>query len=297
VLAALALVAVMSAETPAAAAPDPAYAAEIEAWRRQRRARLTSDEGWLVVAGLFWLKEGANRFGSAADNEIVLPAHGAPAHAGVLRVAGKKVTAEVAPGVTVTAAGQPVSKLELRSDLPGPPDVLVLGDLRLFLIDRDGQLAIRLRDLKSPARAAFKGLEYFPVRPEFRVTARYVAHAQAKTLKVPNVLGRVSDMQSPGSVRFQLGGRELSLDAVLEEPGDKQLFFIFRDETAGHETYPAGRFFYADLPVYGRMVLDFNKAYTPPCGFTAFATCPLPPPQNRLPLRIEAGEKYSGHHP
>jgi uncharacterized protein (DUF1684 family) len=295
-LAALALVATMTADV-APPAPEAAYTAEIEAWRRQRRARLTSDEGWLTVAGLFWLKEGANRFGSAPDNEIVLPAHSAPAHAGLLRRAGRKVTVEVAAGVAVTTAGKPVSKLELRSDLPGPPDVLALGDLRFFLIDRDGELAIRLRDLRSPARAAFKGLDYFPVRPDLRVSARFVPHPQAKTLKVPNVLGRVSDMQSPGTVHFKLAGRELSLDAVLEEPGDKQLFFIFRDETAGHETYPAGRFFYADLPVDGRMVLDFNKAYTPPCGFTAFATCPLPPPQNRLPLRIEAGEKFSGHHP
>ena len=107
----------------------------------------------------------------------------------------------------------------------------------------------------------------------------------------------MTEVQSPGVVHFKLGGQELSLDAVLEEPGDKQLFYIFRDQTAGHETYPGGRFFYSDLPADGRVVLDFNKAYTPPCGFTAFATCPLPPPQNRLPLRIEAGERYSGPHP
>ena len=291
----LAILAVMSSDARPPAAPDAAYAAEIETWRRGRLGRLTSDEGWLVVAGLFWLKEGANRFGSAADNEVALPAHSSPAHAGVLRMTGGKVTVEVAPGTAVTCAGKPVSKQELRADDPGPPDVLALGDLRFFVIARDGRMAIRLRDLRSPRRTAFKGLQYFPVRPELRVVARYVPHAQPKTLKVPNVLGRVSEMQSPGAAHFRIGERELALDAVLEEPTDTRLFFIFRDETAGHESYGAGRFLYTPLPANGRVVLDFNMAFTPPCAFTPYATCPLPPPQNRLPLRLEAGETFAGH--
>jgi uncharacterized protein len=288
VLTTLALLTLMTADARPTPAADAGYQREIADWRALRLARLTSDEGWLVVTGLFWLKEGANRFGSAPDNEVALPAHSAPAHAGVLRLAGGKVTAEVAAGAAVTHE-------ELRADDPGPPDVLALGALRFFVIARDGRLGVRLRDLKSARRADFKGLAYFPVRPELRVVARYVAHAQPKALKVPNVLGRVSDMQSPGTAHFRIGDRELTLDAILEEPGDKRFFFIFRDATAGRETYAAGRFFYADLPVDGRLVLDFNKAYTPPCAFTPYATCPLPPPQNRLPLRIEAGELFAGH--
>jgi uncharacterized protein (DUF1684 family) len=280
-----------------AAGPDPTHVREIEAWRRQRVARLTSDEGWLVVAGLFWLKEGANRFGSGADNEVVLPAHSAPARAGVLRLAGGKVTVETAAGANLTLGGKPVTAMELRPDDPGPADVLALGELRFFVIVRDGRVGLRLRDLKSPARAEFKGITYFPVRSDLRVTGRFVPHAKPKTIAVPNVLGRTSDMQSPGTVHFQIGDRTLSLDPVLEAPGDRQLFFIFRDATAGRESYPAGRFVYTDLPAEGKVTIDFNKAYTPPCGFTAYATCPLPPPQNRLPVRIEAGEKYAGEHP
>jgi uncharacterized protein (DUF1684 family) len=295
VLAAFAILALVSNDARPAASPDPAYLREVESWRSGRLTRLRSDEGWLVVAGLFWLKEGANRFGSAAEDEVALPAHSAPAHAGVLRLEGGKVTVEVAAGVKVTCAGKPVGKQELRPDDPGPPDVLALGDLRFFVIAREGRLAIRLRDLRSQRRTDFKGLTFFPVRPELRVVARYVPHAQPKTLKVPNVLGRVTDMHSPGAAVFRIGDRELSLDAVLEEPTDKRLFFIFRDQTAGHESYGAGRFLYTDLPSDGRVVLDFNLAFTPPCAFTPFATCPLPPPQNRLPLRIEAGETFAGH--
>src|SRR4051794_13533003 len=163
-----------NAARPAPAADaGAAYVREIETWRTLRLGRLTSDEGWLVVAGLFWLKEGANRFGSAPDDEVALPGHSAPAHAGVLRLAGGKVTVELAPGVNVTLAGKKVAAgQELRSDEPGPPDVLALGDLRFFVIARDGRMAIRLRDLRSARRKEFKGLSYFPVRPDLRVVAR-----------------------------------------------------------------------------------------------------------------------------
>ena len=294
---------------PAAVAPDAkTHAASVESWREGRLKRLRSDEGWLTVAGLFWLKPGANAFGSAADNPVRLPAHSAPARAGVLQLRGDQVTVEPAAGVKLTLAtagqgpkDQPVGTRVLKPDLPGPPDVLALGDLRFFVIVRDGKVGVRLRDLRSPARAAFKGIEHFPVRPEYRVVARYVPNPAGTTIKVPSVLGGLTSMASPGKVEFQLAGKPLSLDAVLEEPTDTQLFLIFKDQTAGKETYGAGRFVYtdalpADLHKPGQVVIDFNKAYNPPCAFTAHATCPLPPPQNRLKLRIEAGEKRVAGH-
>ena len=195
----------------------------------------------------------------------------------------------------MTAGGEPVTEMELRSDKAGSPDVLVLGRLRMFVIERDGRLAIRLRDLESPMRRGFTGLRWFPVRESFRVTALWVPYDPPKLLRVPNILGYAERLPSPGRAVFALDGRELALEPVLEDPQEAQLFFIFKDGTSGKETYPAGRFLYAEMPKDGSVVLDFNKAYNPPCAFTAFATCPLPPEQNRLKVRIEAGE-LDGHH-
>ena len=295
-----------------AGAPDAGYGRQIEDWRRQRAQRLTADGGWLTVAGLFWLKPGANRFGADAANEIVLPAHSAPAQAGAFVLEGGRVRVEVRPGAAVTLAGKPVVRAELRSDAGGgTPDVLALGALTLQIIDRGGRLGVRLKDMKNPARAAFKGLRYFPIDARFRVVATFVPHEKPVSISVPNVLGMVERMPSPGYASFTLDGarvldgagrpgkaQPLRLDAVLE-PGETQLFFIFRDATAGKTTYGAGRFLYADPPAKGttneKVVLDFNKAYSPPCAFTPHATCPLPPANNRLPVAIEAGEMFAGH--
>jgi len=266
------------------------YQKGIEAWRQAREARLRSDTGWLTVAGLFWLKEGENRLGSDPNAEVVLPAHSAPARAGILRVHGGQVRIEPAAGVNITLGGQPVGQRTLKSDTPGPEEVLALGRTRFFVIERSGKLAIRLRDLDSPARKAFTGLHWFPIRPEYRVVGRFTPHPAPKKLSIPNVLGLVEEMVSPGVVTFTLQGKEMSLEPVYETPAQDELFFIFRDKTSAHETYGAGRFFYADNPKNGEVVIDFNKAYTPPCAFTRFATCPLPPRQNHLPVRIEAGE-------
>ena len=278
-------------------APDPGYAREIETWRRERAQRLTADGGWLPVAGLFWLKPGANRFGSDPGDEIVLPAHSAPAQAGVFVLDGPRVRVEVRAGVPVTLAGQPVTRRQVRSDAGGAaPDVLSLGALTMQIIERGGRLGVRLKDMKSPARAAFKGLRYFPIDPRYRVVASFAPHATPVTLRVPNVLGMVEEMSSPGTASFALPGSAapLQLDAV-REPGETELFFIFRDATSGKTTYGAGRFLYAAPPVDGKVVLDFNRAYSPPCAFTPHATCPLPPPHNRLPVAVEAGEMFAGH--
>jgi uncharacterized protein (DUF1684 family) len=284
---ALALAAALTAIAP----PPSEYRQSIEVWRRERETRLKAEDGWLAVAGLFWLHEGANRFGAEASNEIVLPAGSAPAHAGVLALTSKRVTVRLEPEVTATVDGQPVkAERELKPDTPGPPDVLRLGRLRLSIIERGGRYGLRLRDPESARRRSFTGLRWYPIDDSYRVTARFVPSRAGRTIPIPNVLGQVEEMPTPGRVEFTVRGQRLRLDPVLEE-GSTDLFFIFRDQTAGKETYPAGRFLYADPPRDGAVVLDFNKAYSPPCAYTDFATCPLPPKQNRLAVAIAAGEK------
>ena len=272
-----------------------AHRREVEAWQKARDARLRADGGWLTLAGLTWLKPGANRFGSDARNEIVLPAP-APARAGAFVLDGDKVHVEVAAGVPVTRAGQPTDARALRTDAGGAePDVLALGPLTMQVIERHGRLAIRLKDNDSPTRRQFKGLRYYPIDARYRIVARFVPHARPVTITVPNVLGLPEAEPSPGYAELALGGKTFRLDPVTE-PGEPRLFFIFRDLTAGRTTYGSGRFLYADPPRNGQIVLDFNQAYTPPCAFTPYATCPLPPEQNRLPIAIEAGELDPHNH-
>jgi uncharacterized protein (DUF1684 family) len=265
---------------------------EIETWRAQRLKRLRADEGWLVVAGLFFLDEGENPFGSAADNPIEFPAHSAAPHAGHFRVAGNQVTVVPAPETKLFLQGQAIGSRILASDEPGPADVVALGDLRFFVMVRDGRLAIRLRDLRSPLRTHFTGVPHFPVSAAYRVKATLVPHAKPDTrIQVTNQAGKVTDTLSPGKIVFELNGQRMSLDALLDDAGSKRLTISFRDGTSGRETYGAGRFLYSEgLPVGGEVVLDFNKAYNPPCALNPLVVCPLPPPQNRLDVRVEAGE-------
>jgi uncharacterized protein (DUF1684 family) len=254
-----------------------AYEDEITKWRRDREAALKADGGWLSVAGLFWLHEGANPFGKEASNDIALP--DGPARAGVLHLDRGKVT--------VTMDG---TTRELRHD---SADSLRVGRLSLFAIQRGDKFGMRLRDPEAATRRDFKGIESFPINPAWRVTAKWVA--EPHKIPILNVLGQTEDSECPGYAVFRLDGQEFKLYPILEEPGAKELFFIFRDQTSAKETYGAGRFLYSALPQNGQVVLDFNKAYNPPCAFTAYATCPLPPAENRLAVRIEAGEKKYGH--
>ncbi len=274
----LALTALLATLVPLAAVwPAANYQSEIAEWRRQREASLKQDGGWLTVTGLFWLREGTNRFGASASNDIVLPA--GPAQAGVFELRKGAVTA-------VSLGGS-------RAIRPDTDDFFAVGRLRLYVIQRGDRYGIRLKDPESPFRRDFHGLEYFPAREEYRVTARFVP--EPRKIPIANIIGQSELDDSPGYVVFRLHGREFRLRPVLEEPGAKELFFIFRDQTAGKETYGAGRFLYTGLPQNGSVVLDFNQAYNPPCAFTPYATCPLPPRENRLPVRIEAGEKNYGH--
>jgi uncharacterized protein (DUF1684 family) len=281
------------------AAPDAAYRSEVEAWRVKREERLKADGGWLTVVGLHWLQEGENRFGTDAGNHVVLPAGSAPARAGTLTLAGGRVTLSLEPGVAATVGAAPVTGPRgLRSDVEseGQPDVLALGTLQMHVIDRGGRLGVRLKDMESPLRKAFTGLRWYPVQEAWRVTARYVTYAAPKMIKVPTVLGTMEEMPSPGYAVFERDGREVRIEGVRESPDAEQLFYIFHDETSGKETYPPGRFLYSELPKDGTVVLDFNRAYNPPCAFTPYATCPLPPPENWLKVPVRAGERDYGDH-
>ncbi len=264
------------------------YEAGEAEWRASYEARLRSENGWLAVAGLFWLEEGSARFGTAADNELVFPS--GPALAGTIERRGRVITLRVTPGVDVKIGGAPVSTKVLAPDTSGAPDVVTMGRLSFMIIERNGRFGLRLRDPENPRRTGFPGTTWFPADTKYRIVARFEPHRQARTLPVPNVLGDVIDMENPGRVRFRVGGRQVTLEAVREGPDE--LFFIFSDGTSGRTTYPGGRFLYAPSPVEGKVILDFNRATSPPCAYTDFATCPLPPKPNRLRVAIPAGEKY-----
>jgi uncharacterized protein len=272
------------------AKPDPeAYRKQIEAWRKERVDGLKQENGWLTLVGLYWLKPGENRFGSDPGNPVILPKGKAPALAGVLVRKGDAVTLRVEPGVKLTADGKPVTApLPLTADSKGKPTLLELGSLSFYVIERGDRLGVRIKDKESPERTGFKGLDNFPLAPQWRVVARFEPYKDKK-IPIANVLGQVMDEPSPGAVVFDWQGKTYRLDA-LGDPKEG-LSLIFGDASNGKSTYGAGRFLDTDPPKDGKVVVDFNTAYNPPCAFTAFATCPLPPAQNKLPIAVEAGEK------
>ena len=275
----------------AAAIADPAYEKEIEQWRQQRVKNLTSEDGWLTLVGLYWLKEGANKLGSDPSSDVLLPVGRAPKSAGKIFLEGGKVRLEVLPEVPIQHNGKPVKSLELKPDDTEDVTTVTLGSVSFFAIKRANRLGIRIKDRENPDRTNFQGLSYFPVDAKWRLAAKFERYNPAKQVPILNIIGFLEDTPSPGAVLFQHGGKSYRLEA-LEGGKDGKLFLIFSDQTSGKDTYGAGRYLYTDPPgADNTVIVDFNKAYNPPCAFTAFATCPLPPKQNRLALRIEAGEK------
>jgi uncharacterized protein (DUF1684 family) len=274
---------------------DDSYVQSIEKWRSERLEEINGDEGWTTLVGLFWLEEGQNRFGSDPSNAIVLPPGASSKFAGSLLVGNGVVRLQTSLDAGITSDGHAVSTLELQSDADAKPTILKLGSLKLFVIKRGKKLGLRVKDKNHKARVNFAGLSYFPLDPTLRINSKFEPYDPPKIIPIANVLGMIDNMTSPGRLVFELNGKSFGLDPVLER-GSKQLFIIFADKTTGKETYGAGRYLYADPPgIDGRVVLDFNKAHNPSCAFTKFATCPLPPRQNRLAIRIEAGEKkYAG---
>ena len=271
-------------------AQSASFEAEQREWRDKRDKSLRAADSWLTVSGLFWLKEGSNSFGTWNGMNIVLPAGSAPANIGTLELANGVVTLMVTDGVNVRdSGGKLLREYEMRfeGDPPGPFSV---GSLTLSVIKRGARYGLRVKDKNSQALRDFKGLEWFPARESYRVTATFIPDPQPKEMMIMNVLGDQLKMKSPGVLSFTLNGRTHQLRPVVEE-GENRLFIIFRDQTAGKTTYGAGRFLYADLPKDGKVILDFNHAENPPCAFTAYATCPLPPRANFLPIAIPAGER------
>lgn len=281
---------------PAPVFDESAYKKEIETWQQDRLATLTKHDGWLTVIGLYWLKEGENKFGSDAAAPIRLPRDRAALIAGTLWLENGKVRMTSHPAIEITANGSPVTALDLRDDTePGGPTVLRFGTLIMNVIKRGDRMGVRVKDSDSLTRREFKGLDYYPVDLKWRIEARFEPYLPPKIIPITNVLGMTDNETSTGALVFDIDGTTYRVDPILEK-GETDLFVIISDGTTGKETYGAGRYLYVSPPDNnGKVVIDFNKAYSPPCAFTNYATCPLPPQQNRLPFRIEAGEKkYAG---
>jgi uncharacterized protein len=276
------------------APPAPAattFEQEHAAWRAWRLERLTSETGWVSLIGLHWLREGDNLLGSAPGARLALPADRAPARVGLLRLAAGEVTLIPEPGSGLLANGEPVAApLVLGTDADEATTRLRLGSLDMYLIERGDRLGLRVRDAEAKLRREFPGLDYFPADPAYRVEARFTPNPPGATIRVANVLGMIDEIPSPGRLELELLGSTYSLTA-LDDTGDGRLFLIVGDRTNGYDTYGAGRYLYADAPVNGTTVVDLNRLYNPPCAFTPYSTCQLPPKENKLPLRIEAGEK------
>ena len=275
---------------------DNGYQQEIERWHAQRIARLTAPDGWLSLVGLEWLKPGTNRIGSAGGNDIVLAK--APAHLGTITWADDNslsITLDAANGVTIDGIAQ--DRAVLRDDSRADPTTVAFGSVSFIAIDRSGRKGLRVRDSEAETRIHFKGIERFPVDPAWRIVADWIPLDPPFQLATGTVIGTIENYPAPGRAVFERDRQRFELYPVLEAPGDKQLFLIFADATSGKETYSAARFLYADMPRDGKIVLDFNKAYNPPCAFTPYATCPLAPPENRLDVRVTAGERKYAKKP
>jgi uncharacterized protein (DUF1684 family) len=276
-----------------AADVDPAYRASFEKWKAEEVDDLK--QNWLPLAGLFWLKPGENSFGSDPSNAIVLPQGSSPAHAGTFEFSGNDVTIKLLPGVSATLAGKPPTTSTLQPDTSGTPTVVELGSLRMHVIKRGPRTGIRVKDLNSAAARNYRGPTFFELNPAYKVTATWIPSDGKKTVDVPNVLGDTTPTPVAGQVRFKLNGQDVQLTDLGGDPS-KGLFIVFNDLTSKTETYPGGRFLETDPIVNGSVVLDFNRAHSPPCAVTPYATCPLAPKENRLAIAIPAGEKYDRTH-
>jgi uncharacterized protein len=274
--------------------PDAAYLQSFEKWKSELIDDLK--QNWLVLAGLFWLKPGANTFGSASDNSIVLPS--GPPHAGIFQLDGESVSVELQKGIQAKIGGQSLVHATLQADVTGKATVIEMGSLRMHLIQRGKRLGMRVKDLNSERARNYAGPIFFPLDMNYRVTGTFVPSDGKKTIDVPNVLGDVTPTPIAGEVHLKLNGQDLTLTALSGDPA-KGLSFVMGDLTGKTDTYPGGRFLDSDPVVDNKVVLDFNRAYNPPCAVTPYATCPLAPKENRLPVAIAAGEKYDrmhGHH-
>jgi uncharacterized protein len=265
------------------------YEATILKERREREDRFkNSERSWLGLVGLFWLRDGENRVGSDTDNDIMLPSD-VPGHIGIVQYNNGVATFRAAHGVPIYCNGKQVTLKTLVADIYEEADFLQVGDLTLVLLDRAGRHLIRVWDRHSQTRESFTGFKQYPVNPAYRVEARYIDYDTPRLITIEDVLEIYHETPFQGYVTFNLHGEEQRLEARVDE--DNLMRLDFRDATNGDTTYVGGRFLVAEMPKDGKIIVDFNQAYNPPCAYTDYATCPLPPPENRLPIRIEAGEK------
>lgn len=271
------------------------YENQILKFRAERETRLRENErSWLALSGLFWLEEGNNTFGSDSANDIQLGNASVPARAGVFQYRNDTVTLNVNEGVEMTCNGVEVKSKILHADIEENPDFLEVGSMIIVVIRRGKNCLIRVWDRDNPDRKNFSGLKHYPINPEYRITARFIPYDPPRLLKIRDVIGEEYEVEFPGFAIFTLGGKECRLEAEKTQDG---LFFNFYDPTNGNGSYPGGRFLTTDAPSADReLVIDFNMAYNPPCAYTDYATCPLPPSQNRLPVRIPVGEMIYRHH-
>jgi uncharacterized protein (DUF1684 family) len=270
---------------------EQAYIDQINQWHQERVERLTSKTGWMSLAGLFWLNEGDNTFGADSSNDVIFPAGKAPDFMGAFILESGTVHVKILPTVKVLLDGKPVTDMVMKSDAEGEPTILSYGTLSWYIIKRSDNLAVRLRDSTNVNLQKFHGIERYPVDSSWRLQATFEAYNPQRSISTPTILGTVDEKPSPGALVFRIKNQSYRLD-VIGDINDEQFFVIFGDPTNKDETYESGRYIYVENPGNGgKTIIDFNKAYNPPCAFTEFATCPFPPKQNYLPLKIEAGEK------
>ena len=293
------------------AQPQQPWTQDLAAWRTHREQELAARDGWLTLIGLEWLKPGVNTFGAAQDNQIQIRAQ-APAHIGMFTVSGKAAAGK-APSAPIVQLLSPSGGFPADLTIDGAPareGPLVINDMKpstiawhgltLVVLRRGDRFALRVKDADSPTRTGFKGLNWYAPDPQFRVAAKWIPFTPARIERIPTVIGTTLDLPAPGIAEFTLDGKTLQLEPVIEAGEGGTLFFILRDETSKTTTYGAARFLHTGLPDHGldqpgQLVLDFNRLENPPCAYTPYATCPLPPEQNRLTVAIEAGERRYGH--
>ena len=279
---------------------DATWQKELADWRAQRAVELQKADGWLAVVGLEWLQPGDNSFGSAPDNQIRLPVE-APPHLGILRLEGTTITLRPPPdgfpdGFLID--GQPAEPRALDTDPDSDKNNprFTIGSLSMYIIHRGERYGLRIRDSKSAALARFHGLRWFPPNEMYRVKARWIPYVPPRSTTLATLIGTRYSQQVPGAAEFTVAGKTYRLEPVLEDPSEEKLFFILRDTTSKSATYGACRFLYTGFPDRslsqpGKLVLDFNRLENPPCAYTPYATCPLPPARNRLPIPLPVGEK------
>ncbi len=278
-----------------------AWRQELDAWRSQREHELSAPDGWLTLVGLEWLKPGINSFGAADDNQIKIRAQ-APPHIGLLTVSGSTVQLLSPSGgfpADLQIDGKPPRDGVLSAD-DAKPSTLTWHALTLVVLPRGGRYALRVKDADSPTRTEFRGLHWYPPDPAYRVTARWIPYKPPQIERIATIIGTTLNMTAPGAAEFLLKGKVYLLEPVIEGGEKDKLFFILRDTTSQTTTYQAARFLHTGLPSNGltkpgALTLDFNELYNPPCAYTPYATCPLPPEKNRLAVAIEAGEQRYSH--